>query len=66
MISINEVERRLQLQAIYAEIENAPVEEKVRAYFKSVPYHLRKSREVKNGENRNIHEKQSGGSGVGT
>ena len=52
MISINEVERRLQLQAIYEEIENSPPEEKVREYFKSVPYHLRNSREVNNGENR--------------
>ena len=42
VIDINEVERRLQLQAIYEEIENSPPEEKVREYFKSVPYHLRK------------------------
>lgn len=52
-------------QAIYAEIENAPVEEKARAYFKSVPYHMR-TREVKYGEDRNIHEEQNRGSGVGT
>ncbi len=49
---MTDIERRMQLQAIYEEIENSPPEEKVREYFKSVPYHLRKSREVNNGENR--------------
>lgn len=63
---MTDIERRMQLQAIYEEIENSPPEEKVQEYFKAVPYHLRKTREVKDGENRNIHEKQGGGSGVGT
>ena len=47
-------------QAIYAEIENEPPDKKVREYFKSLPYHLRKSKDVKPMENRNIqkeHEK---------
>lgn len=52
MISINEVERRLQLQAIYEEIEKSPVSEKVRKYFKEKPYQLRRGKEVNNGENR--------------
>lgn len=52
---MTDIERKLQLQAIYEEIENSPPEEKVREYFKAVPYHLRKSQEVKHGENRNIH-----------
>ena len=57
MISINEVERRLQLQAIYEEIEKSPVNEKVRKYFKEKPYQLRMGKEVNNGENRYIHKK---------
>ena len=56
MISINEVERRLQLQAIYEEIEKSPVNEKVRKYFKEKPYQLRRGKEVNNGENRYIHK----------
>ena len=58
VISINEVERRLQLQAIYEEIEKSPVSEKVRKYFKEKPYQLRRGKEVNNGENRYIHKKQ--------
>ena len=58
VISINEVERRLQLQAIYEEIEKSPVNEKVRKYFKEKPYQLRRGKEVNNGENRYIHKKQ--------
>ena len=58
MISINEVERRLQLQAIYEEIEKSPVNEKVRKYFKEKPYQLRRGKEVNNGENRYIQKKQ--------
>ena len=39
---MTDIERRMQLQTIYEEIENSPPEEKVREYFESVPYHLRK------------------------
>ena len=46
---MTDIERKLQLQEIYDEIENSPPEEKVREYFKAVPYHLRKSQEVKHG-----------------
>ncbi len=52
----HDIERRLQLQAIYAEIENSPVDEKVRERFKTVPYAMKKSKEVKYGENRNIYK----------
>ena len=45
-------------QAIYAEIENEPPDKKVREYFKFVPYHLKKNKEVKNGKDRYIHKKQ--------
>ena len=33
-------------QAIYAEIENEPPDNKVREYFKSLPYHLKKKKEI--------------------
>lgn len=62
---MTDIERKLQLQAIYDEIENSPPEEKVREYFKAVPYHLRKSEEVKHGENRNIHQKPGRRADVG-
>ena len=44
-------ERKLQLQAIYEEIQKSAPSDKVNAYFKSQPYHLRKGKEVKNGKN---------------
>ena len=59
MITLNDCERRLQLQAIYEEIEKSPVDEKVRKYFKEKPYQLRRGKEVKNGENRYIHKEQN-------
>ena len=52
VIDMNDVERRLQLQAIYEEIEKSPVNEKVRKYFKEKPYQLRRGKEVNNGEDR--------------
>lgn len=56
---MNNAERNQQLQAIYDEIEKSPPKEKVRKYFKEKPYQLRKGKEVKHGENRNIHKEQS-------
>lgn len=37
-------------QAIYAEIQNEHPDEKVRERFKSVPYHLKKRKEVEHGK----------------
>ena len=56
VISVNEVERRLQLQAIYEEIEKSPADEKVRKYFKEKPYQLRHRNGVNHGEDRYIHK----------
>lgn len=60
---MNDVETRLLQQSIYDELEKEPPSEKVREYFKAVPYHMRK--EVKHGKNRDIHEKQGGRSALG-
>ena len=53
---MNEVERRLRLQAIYEEIEKSPADEKVRKYFKEKPYQLRHRNGVNHGEDRYIHK----------
>ena len=55
---MTDIERRMQLQAIYEEIEKSPVNEKVRKYFKEKPYQLRRGKEVNNGEKEYIHAKE--------
>ena len=55
IVRVNNLDKQ---QAIYAEIENEPPDKKVREYFKSVPYHLKKRKEVEHGKDRYIHKKQ--------